>query len=119
MLTESKNELEEAQLQEKKLEILLGKMLIRRLNNGHENIKTDMSGITGANAKTKLIENIRNLKEYDEKTTQSKDSVQQQVAVNTIIEIILYYEKRVKRKDIEKQTVSDISKNYRAMLAAA
>lgn len=119
MLTESKNELEEAQLQEKKLEILLGKMLIRRLNNGHENIKTDMSGITGANVKTKLIENIRNLKEYDEKTTQSKDSVQQQVAVNTIIEIILYYGKRVKRKDIEKQTVSDISKNYRAMLAAA
>jgi len=118
-LLESKNELEGAELQEKKQEIMLGKMLYRQVKNKYSDTKeVDMDDVTGANAAAKLMENIEKLKSLDSQN-KSKDTREQEVLVNTIIEIILYDGKRVKGDAIKEQKNEDMSKTYRAMLAAA
>ena len=118
-LLESKNELEGAELQEKKQEIMLGKMLYRQIKNKYSDTKeVDMDDVTGANATAKLMENIEKLKGLDSQN-KSKDTREQEVLVNTIIEIILYDGKRVKGDVIKEQKSEDMSKTYRAMLAAA
>ena len=114
LLTETVTAIDGIELQDKKLEILLGKLLLRQLNySDKEKIKEEII------SKRQLIKTLEKLKELDLKQKDNNDdSQEQQVLVNTIIKLILYDGQRVKGQQLQKQTTIDISK-YRAMLSAA
>ncbi|MBR3627816.1 MAG: hypothetical protein IKN42_03085 [Elusimicrobia bacterium] len=113
ILTDTATAIEGIELQDKNLEIMLGKMLLRQINYiDKETVKTELI------SERKLIKILEKLKELDNKQ-ESKETLEQQILVNTIINLILYDGQRVKGKQIQEQTIiSDIS-NYKVMLAAA
>jgi len=96
-------------LKDKKLEIMLGKMLLQQLGNTDRqtvNIDNNFVG-TKDNVIKKIMEETQKAMQKDE------------VAVNTIIEIILVYGDSYKDKQMARQLDKNDARNYRAMLAAA
>ncbi|MBO7431957.1 MAG: hypothetical protein J6U02_03565 [Elusimicrobia bacterium] len=96
-------------LKDKKLEILLGKMLLKQIDNiDKETVNIDNNFVGN---KDNVIKKIM---EETEKATQKDE-----VAINTIIEIILVYGDSYKNKQMARQLDKNDARNYRAMLAAA
>ncbi|MBR4633148.1 MAG: hypothetical protein IKO48_07540 [Elusimicrobia bacterium] len=121
-LIETGNEFEGIELKDKKLERLLGVLLIRAEQNNYETLSQDeteflMKDITGSNAMNVLMESMKQL-EISNIKSGIKDSAEQEMLVNKIIQIILFSD-RINGKQTQEQVgISDIS-SYRAMLAAA
>ena len=98
-------------LKDKNMEKILGKMLVKQINNKDKetiNIADDFVG--GENN----INVIKKINEEMQRAMQGND-----VAVNTIIQIILFYGDDYKAKQITTGKNDNIANNYRAMLAAA
>nr|MCR4663595.1 HD domain-containing protein [Endomicrobiaceae bacterium] len=96
-------------LKDKKLEIMLGKMLLQQIgNNDKQTVNIDDS-FTGNKDNV-----IKKIMEETEKAMQKDE-----VAINTIIEIILVYGDSYKNKQMAKELDKNDARNYRAMLAAA
>jgi hypothetical protein len=96
-------------LKDKRLEILLGRMLLAQVNNTDKqstNISADFKG--GMN---KIMEKI---KEETAKAMQKDEA-----AINTVVELILVYGDNYKEKQLSRQTDTNDVRNYRAMLVAA
>ncbi|MBR3628720.1 MAG: hypothetical protein IKN42_07780, partial [Elusimicrobia bacterium] len=113
-LTESVTTISGIELEDKKLEILLGKLLFRQLNyTDKEQVKEELI------SQGQLMNVLEKLKEMDNKQ-KGIETQEQQELVNTIIQLILLYDgQRVKGNQLQKQTsVGDIS-SFRSMLAAA
>ena len=113
-LTESATAIDGTELEDKKIEIMLGKMLYRQINyTDKQTIKEDLM------SQGQLMKVLEQLKEMDN-SQKGTDTQEQQILVNTIIQLILLYDgQRVKGNQLQKQTaVGDIS-TYRSMLAAA
>ena len=113
-LTESSTAIDGIELEDKKMEIMLGKLLFRQMNyTDKETIKEELM------SQGQLMKVLEQLKEMDN-NQKGKETQEQQELVNTIIQIILLYDgQRVKGNQIQKQmAVGDIS-TYRSMLAAA
>jgi hypothetical protein len=121
-LLETGNEFEGIELKDKKLERLLGVLLIRAEQNNYKTLSQDetellMKDVTGSNAMNVLMESMKQL-EISNIKSGIKDSAEQEMLVNKIIQIILFSD-RINGKQTQEQVgVSDIS-TYRAMLAAA
>ena len=121
-LLETGNEFEGIELKDKKLERLLGFLLIRAEQNNYKTLSQDetellMKDVTGSNAMNVLMESMKQLETSNIKSG-IKDSAEQEMLVNKIIQIILFSD-RINGKQTQEQVgVSDIS-TYRAMLAAA
>jgi len=113
VLTDTATAIEGIELQDKKLEIMLGKFLLRQFNyTDKETIKEDLVSAR------ELIKTLETLKELDIKQ-KALETTEQQVLVNTIIQLILYDGQRVKGKQIQDNAVITNISTYRAMLAAA
>jgi len=98
-------------LKDKNMEKILGKMLIKQIDNKDKetiNIADDFVG--GEN-------NINVIKKINEELQRAMHG--NDVAVNTIIQIILFYGDDYKAKQITTGKNDNIANNYRAMLAAA
>ena len=98
-------------LKDKNMEKILGKMLIKQIDNKDKetiNIADDFVG--GEN-------NINVIKKINEEMQRAMHG--NDVAVNTIIQIILFYGDDYKAKQITTGKNDNIANNYRAMLAAA
>ena len=113
-LTESSTAIDGVELEDKNMEIMLGKLLFRQMNyTDKETIKEKLM------SQGKLMKVLEQLKELDnnQKGIETQD---QQELVNTIIQLILLYDgQRVKGNQLQKQTDLGNISNYRAMLAAA
>ena len=113
-LTESATAIDGTELEDEKIEIMLGKMLLRQINyTDKETIKEELM------SQGQLMKVLEQLKEMDN-SQKGTETLEQQILVNTIIQLILLYDgQRVKGNQLQKQTaVGDIS-TYRSMLAAA
>ena len=113
-LTESATAIDGTELEDKKIEIMLGKMLFRQINyTDKQTIKEELM------SQGQLMKVLEQLKEMDN-SQKGAETPEQQILVNTIIQLILLYDgQRVKGNQLQKQTaVGDIS-TYRSMLAAA
>ena len=105
-LTESNKEFG---LKDKNLEILLGRMLLAQVNNTDKqktNISDDFRG--------SMDEVMEKIKEETEKAMQKDE-----VAINTIIELILVYGDNYKEKQLAREIDKNDIRNYRAMMSAA
>ena len=113
VLTDTATAIEGIELQDKKLEIMLGKFLLRQFNyTDKDTIKEDLVSAR------ELIRTLETLKELDIKQ-KVLETTEQQVLVNTIIQLILYDGQRVKGKQIQDNAAITNISTYRAMLAAA
>ena len=121
-LIETGNEIEGIELKDKKLEIMLGKLLLRAEKNNYkqlskEEIENLMKDVKPINLIEELMKNIEELKVLDEQNN-DKDVLEQELLVNKMILLILYSEKK-NGKQLQKQVVVGDIAQYRAMLAAA
>ena len=96
-------------LKDKKLEILLGKMLLKQIDNVDKQTVNIDNNFVGNKDNV-----IKKIMEETEKAMQKDE-----VAINTIIEIILVYGDSYKNKQMTRQLDKNDARNYRAMLAAA
>ncbi|WP_372519409.1 HD-GYP domain-containing protein [Candidatus Ruminimicrobiellum ovillum] len=96
-------------LKDKNLEILLGRMLLAQVNNTDKQ-RTNISD----NFKGSMNEVMEKIKEETEKAMQKDE-----VAINTIIELILAYGDNYKEKQIARDIDKNDIRNYRAMMSAA
>ena len=96
-------------LKDKKMEILLGKMLLKQLGNQDKQNVNIPDSFTGEKDNV-----IKKIMEETEKAMKGDE-----VAVNTIIEIILVYGDSYKNKQMAKELDANDARNYRAMMAAA
>ena len=110
--TELKNSNKEYGLKDKKLEQLLGRMLVRRIGNSDKVTKNLEETFKGN--KEEIIKKILEEKQKLEQGTQEE----KEVAINTIIEIILVYAEENK-KGVIRETKEEEVQRYRAMLCAA
>lgn len=96
-------------LKDKKMEILLGQMLLKQVD------KKDKQTINlDDNFKGTKEDIIRKIMEETQRANEGNET-----AINTIIEIILVYGEDRKLKQIEGEEQKNISSGYRAMLSAA
>lgn len=96
-------------LKDKKMEILLGQMLLKQVD------KKDKQTINlDDNFKGTKEDIIRKIMEETQRANEGNET-----AINTIIEIILVYGEDRKLKQIEGEDQKNISSGYRAMLSAA
>ena len=96
-------------LKDKKMEIMLGKMLLKQLRNKDKQTVNISNDFTGEKDKV-----IRKIMEESDKAMKGEE-----VAINTIIEIILVYGDSYKDKQLARQLDMNDARNYRAMMAAA
>ena len=96
-------------LKDKKLELLLGKMLLKQIDNVDKQTVNIDNNFVGNKDNV-----IKKIMEENEKAMQKDE-----VAINTIIEIILVYGDSYKNKQMTRQLDKNDARNYRAMLAAA
>ena len=121
-LIESGNEVEGIELKDKKLEMILGKLLLRAENNNYKELSKEeitklMENITSKNLIEELMKNMEELKTLDTKN-KNKDLAEQETLVNRMILLILYSDKKNGKQTQKQIIINDIS-TYRAMLAAA
>ena len=110
--TELKKNNKEYGLKDKKLEELLGKMLVRQIGNSDKVTKNLEETFKGN--KEEIIKKILEEKQKLEQGTQEE----KEVAINTIIEIILVYAEENNKEGI-RETKEEEVQRYRAMLCAA
>ena len=99
-------------IKDKKLEQLLGRMLVRQIGNNDK--KTTNLEETFKGNKEEIIKKILEEKQKLEQGTQEE----KEVAINTIIEIILVYAEE-NNKEVIRETKEEEIQRYRAMLCAA
>ena len=104
-------------LRDKKLEILLGQMLFMQMDN--KNKATIDLTYTDSDGTQKEVTGKEN--DLINKITQDTEKAMRkdEVAINSIIEIILVYGDSYKDKQMAKQLDVNDARNYRAMMAAA
>ena len=110
--TELKNSNKEYGLKDKKLEQLLGRMLVKQIGN-RDKVTKNLEEIFKGN-KEEIIKKILEEKQKLEQGTQEE----KEVAINTIIEIILVYAEE-NNKEVIRETKEEEVQRYRAMLCAA
>lgn len=96
-------------LKDKKMEEMLGKMLLIQIDNKDKetvNIEGSFKG-----SKEEVIKKIM------QEITKAEDK--NEIAINTIIEIILIYSEEYKNKQLTRRIDTNDARNYRAMLSAA
>ena len=107
-------------LKDKKLEKLLGQMLIKQINNEDKTTKNFMYKQKGREIRGNKEDIIGKIIEDTEKVMSDRTiKADREIAINTIIEIILVYGDDYKNKQVTTDHLENITSNYRAMLAAA
>lgn len=96
-------------LKDKKLEKLLGEMLKKQVLNKDKNTVNIENGFTGTKEEV-----IRKIMQESQKAYNNDE-----VAINTIIEIILVYGEEYKQKQVSRVLDANDMRTYRSMLAAA
>ena len=121
-LIENGNEIEGIELKDKKMEKMLGELLLRAEKNKYKELSKEeinqlMKDITPKNTIEEIMKSIKELKKIDEQE-KGKDKSEQEMLVNKMILLILYSEKKNGKQIQEQIAINNIS-TYRAMLAAA
>ena len=128
-LTKQKLSEEGVLIPEKSLEIMLGKLLRRQVEkqyaldsesdeNINKKVNEKIGSIKKGDVKDELIKNIEALKTLDDKKISEFDTIEQQVLVESIIQIILFDGEIIIQNQSQQIEEIDMS-SLRAMLSAA